>query len=207
MNPYKIKFLHLWGSLLQFLMKNTVLQYGTISGLVLAVLTLVSILIEKKYGFGTSPPALEYIGTILSFIPMYFGIREYRQTIGGGAITFLKALNVGIMIVVISGIFFAVSYLFLFYWLTPDLPEKYSAYLIEHIKASGKDLKDTILAKQQMAQFKELTKNPFVFGAFTFTEPLLPGIIITLACAAILRKNPPTITDAVVVDDAEQNPK
>jgi hypothetical protein len=197
-------------------MKSIVIKYGTISGLIAAALMLTSMLIEKKSGYGSNTEFIGYMGIALAFIPLYLGMRQYRQTEGGGAMTFWKGLNVGIIIIVISGLFYAVSWLITYYWITPDFPDKYSAFLVGQIKSSvqnlkdtaaiHKQLRDTIMVKQQMVQYKEMAKNPLIFGAITFTEPLPLGIVLTLVCAAILRKNPApsqnsgVITDAVVVE-------
>lgn len=201
-------------------MKKIVLKYGTISGLIAAALMFTTVLIEKKYGFGSTPPILGYAGIVLAFIPLYFGVKEYRETLGGGALTFLKGLNVGIIIIVISGLFYAISWLIVYYIVTPDFPEKYSAFLVEQIKGSvktlkdtaaiHKQLKDTVMVKQQMIQYKDMAKNPFIFGALTFTEPLPLGVVLALVCAGILRKKPKNysgteiVTDAVVVNENEE---
>jgi len=200
-------------------MKSVVIKYGTISGVISACLMLLTMLIQKKSGFSNNGEFLGYLGIALSFIPLYVGVREYRQTEGGGYMTFWKALNVGIIIIVISGVFYAISWVMIYNWVTPDFPDKYSAFLIQQIKESTKSLKDTvaihkqlkdtIMVKQQMLQYKDMAKNPFIFGAITFTEPLPLGLVLTLICAAILRKNAPAgnanagVTDAVVVNDNE----
>lgn len=174
-------------------MKNVVLKYGTISGLIGAALMFTTVLIQKKYGFASNSELLGYLGIALSFIPMFLGVRKFRETEGGGSITFWKALSIGVVIMVVSGIFYALSWLIIYYKVTPDFPEKYAAFAIEQMKTTGKDLKDTVLVKQQMAQYREMARNPFVLGALTFTEPLPLGLIMSLICAAILRKKPPTI--------------
>ncbi len=174
-------------------MKNIVLKYGTISGLITGLIMFASTLYENKYGFDTTPAFVGYLGIVVVFIPLYMGIKSFRQSEGGGYITFMKAMNVGVVTVAVSAVFYAISKLLIFYCLTPDYPEKYSAYIVHVIKSSGLNLQDTVPAKQQMVQLKEMTKNPLIFGANEFTFPLPLGIIMTLICAAILRKKPPAI--------------
>lgn len=174
-------------------MRSVVLKYGIILGLVTVAFMLGSILYENRSGFGTTPSILAYVGIVLVFIPIYLGIRKYREIEGKGFITFWKALNTGIIIIVISGVLFAISKVVIYYWLTPDYPEKYSAYMIQQIKLSGKELQDTLLVKQQMVQLKEMAKNPFILGAASFTQPLLLDIVMVLISAVILRKKPPTL--------------
>ncbi len=174
-------------------MKKIALKYGTISGLIAGALILTTTLIEKQYGIGSTPSIFGIIGLILAFIPVFLGVKEFRETEGGGTLTFLKGLNVGIIIVAISGVFYAIFALTTFYSLTPDFPDKVCAYQIKQKILSGKDLKDTVLIKQGMADYKNMTKNPFLFGALSFTDTLPLGVILSLACAGILRKKPPTL--------------
>lgn len=174
-------------------MKSIVLKYGVISGLITVAIMLGSTLYEQRNGFGATPSIVAYIGVILIFIPIYLGIRNYREIEGKGFITFWKALNTGIIIIVISGVLFAISKVVIYYWITPDYPEKYSAYMMQQIKLSGKDLQDTVLVKQQMVQLKEMAKNPFILGAASFTQPLFLDIVMVLISAAILRKKSPTL--------------
>jgi hypothetical protein len=175
-------------------MKKDILKYGTISGLITVAIMFGSTLYEKRNGFETTPSIVGYVGIILVFIPLYLGVRNYRETEGKGFITFWKALNTGIMIIVVSGVLYAISKLMIYYWITPDYPEKYSAYAIQQIKLSGKDLQDTITVKQQMAQLKETAKSPFLLGAVSFSQPLLLDIVMALLSAAMLMKKPPTMT-------------
>jgi Protein of unknown function (DUF4199) len=173
-------------------MRNIVLKYGTTAGLLSSCLIVITMLIQKKYGFGSTPQYLGYVGIVLVFIPLYLGVRSYRENIMGGEINFMKALNAGIIIIVISSMLYAITWLIIYYQITPDFPEKYSAYLTQQIKASGKDLKDTLTVQQQMFQYKEFSRNPFKLGGVTFTEPLPVGLLLALVTAAILRKKPST---------------
>ena len=67
-------------------------------------------------------------------------------------------------------------------------------------------LKDTVVIKQQMVQYKEMAKNPFTFGAITFTEPLPIGIVLTVVCAAILRKSPPAESQFIEAEEVKDEP-
>lgn len=145
-------------------------------------------LIQKKYGFESTPQYLGYVGIVLVFVPLYLGVRSYRENVMGGEINFMKALNAGIIIVVISSMLYTITWLIIYYQITPDFPEKYSAYLTQQIKTSGKNLKDTLTVQQQMVEYKEFARNPLKLGGVTFTEPLPIGLILALITAAMLRK-------------------
>jgi hypothetical protein len=173
-------------------MKETVLKYGTISGLLMAILLFGSISLAPKIGFNTVGMIL-FFGKIAVFIPLYFGIRAYRQTNEGGILTFWKGFNVGILIVVISCVFYGISWDILYYWAAPDFPDRYFQDFIAQLKVHGALPKDITDAQTQFAESKKVLVNPFINAAYAFTDPLEFGIILTLAFVAILRKKPPTM--------------
>lgn len=173
-------------------MKNTVLKYGTISGLLMAVLLFTSIPLAPKVGFNAVGMVL-FLGKIAAFIPIYFGIRYYRQNDGDGVLTFWKGLNIGILIVVLACIFYALSWIILYYRVAPDFPDKYFADFIAELKLHGALPKDIADAQTQFDQSKKVLANPFVNAAYAFTDPLEYGIIMTLIFSVILRKKAPTI--------------
>jgi hypothetical protein len=173
-------------------MKETVLKYGTISGLIMAVLLFTSIPLASTLGFNTVGMML-FIGKIAAFIPIYFGIRAFRQTIGGGILTFWKGFNIGILIVVLACVFYALSWIILYYWVSPDFPDKYFQDFIVQLKLHGALAKDIVDAQTQFEESKKVLTNPLINAAYAFTDPLEFGIILTLIFTAILRKKPPTL--------------
>jgi len=185
--PYKLSF-YICASI----MKETVLKYGTISGLVLAVLLFISIPMAPTLGFNTVGMIL-FIGKMAAFIPIFFGIRSFRNNLGGGVLTFWKGFNIGIIIVVLACVFYALSWVILYYWVSPDFPDKYFQDFIAQLKIHGALAKDIVDAQTQFEQSKKVLANPLINGAYAFTDPLEFGIILTLIFTAILRKKAPAI--------------
>jgi hypothetical protein len=173
-------------------MKETVLKYGTISGLIMAVLLFTSIPLAPTLGFNTVGMVL-FTGKIAAFIPIYFGIRSFRQTVGGGMLTFWKGFNIGILIVVLASVFYALSWIILYYWVAPDFPNQYFQDFITQLKLHGALAKDITDAQTQFDESKKVLTNPLINAAYAFTDPLEFGIILTLIFTAILRKKPPTL--------------
>ena len=194
-SPIELSFLHLRAGSYNTLinsMKNTVLKYGTISGLLMAVLLFTSIPLAPKVGF-TAIGMVLFLGKMAAFTPIYFGIRNYRQTEGEGVLTFWKGLNIGILIVVLTCILYAISWIILYYRVAPDFPDKYFADFIAQLKLHGALPKDIADAQTQFEQSKKVLANPFINAAYAFTDPLEYGIILTLIFTAILRKKAPTM--------------
>jgi len=170
-------------------MKKTVLTFGLISGAMMALMMFGTMLFINKIGFDKGE-IVGYTGIVLAFLLIFFGIRSYRENIGGGTITFGRAFAVGILIALISSVCYVIAWEIIYFNFMHDFVDKYAAHMVEQVRASGASAEKIQAQLQQMKKFKELYENPFVNAAITFTEPFPVGLIITLISAAILRKKP-----------------
>ncbi|HTB33001.1 MAG TPA: DUF4199 domain-containing protein [Bacteroidia bacterium] len=173
-------------------MKSVVLKYGSISGALMAILLFTSIPLAPRLGFNTVGMIL-FLGKIAVYIPIYYGIRYFRQNNSDGNLTFWKGFNIGILIVVIACVFYALSWIMLYYWVAPDFPDRYFADYIAQLKLHGALPKDITDAQTQFEESKKVLVNPLINAAYAFTDPLETGIIMTLIFTVILRKKPPTV--------------
>jgi hypothetical protein len=168
-------------------MKKTVLTFGIIAGLIISALMDASLLLSKKIGSGHSM-ALGYTIMVASFLLVYFGIRSYRDNVLGGPISFGRAFTCGILISLITTVFYVVSWEILYFNFMPHFMDGYFAAQIRHVQASGLD-PATIAAQVAAIQHsQQLYQNPLVNMAYTFIEPFPVGLIITLVSAAVLRR-------------------
>src|SRR6266404_8646056 len=168
-------------------MKKTVVTFGLISGAIMALMMFATLPFVERIGFDKGA-IIGYTSMVLSFLLVFFGIRSYRENVGGGSITFGRAFAVGILITLISCICYVVAWEILYFNFMPDFFAKYSAYAIEKAKASGASPAAIQAQMQQMKKFKEMYDNPFFNAAITFTEPFPIGLIVTLISTLILRK-------------------
>jgi hypothetical protein len=171
-------------------MKKTVLVFGLISGGMMTVMMFATLPFTDSAWLQSHSMLVGYTTIVLSFMLVFFGIRSYRENIGGGAITFGRAFAVGILITLISSVLYVVAWEIMYFGV-PSFGERFMTMCVAHIKNSGAS-PEAIQA--QINQLKYLD-NPFINAALTFTEPFPVGLIITLVSAAILRKktrNPPT---------------
>ena len=169
-------------------MKKTVLTFGLISGAVSSLLMmLLMIFFVDKIGFDKSI-IVGYTTIVVSLLLVPFGIRSYRENVGGGSITFGRAFAVGILITLISCICYVVVWLIAYYNFLPDFVEKYAAFMVEKARASGASQQTIAATLQEMKSMKVMLDNPLINAALTFTEPFPVGLLVTLISAAILRK-------------------
>jgi len=168
-------------------MKKTVLTFGLISGVVSSLLMLLTVPFMDRIGYDNGV-VVGLTGMVLSFLLVFFGIRSYRENVGGGEITFGRAFTVGILITLISCAFYVLTWEFVYFKLVPDFFEKMSSYEISKLTAAGATRQAIEARAQEMAAFQKSYNNPLINVAYTFIEPFPVGLIVTVVSAAILRK-------------------
>jgi hypothetical protein len=169
-------------------MKRTVLVFGLVSGVVISVLMGINTVFADRIGFDRAA-ITGYTTMILAFLLVFFGIRSYRENVGGGEISFGKAFQVGILIMLICCVIYVVSWEIIYYNFMPDFADKYSAHVIEKARASGATEAQIAEQTQKMKEIKALLDKPLLSGAVIFiSEPLPVGLVMTLVSALLLRK-------------------
>ncbi|HEY1986774.1 MAG TPA: DUF4199 domain-containing protein [Terracidiphilus sp.] len=179
-------------------MKKIILKFGLISGVLCSAMMLITIPFEDKIGFGHSL-IVGYTTIVASFLLVYFGIRSYRNHVGGGHITFGRAFAVGISITLVTCIFYVVTWEVMYFYFMPDFLVKYDAYVIAKARAAGAT-EAAIQAKTlELQKSAAAYNNPLVNMAMTFIEPFPVGLLITVISAAVLRRKdaPQSATSAL----------
>ena len=168
-------------------MKKTVLTFGLMSGAVSAAMMFATVPFADRIGFDKGE-ILGYTTIVLSFLLVFFGVRSYRENVGGGTVTFGRAFAVGILITLISCVCYVAAWEIVYFTLMPDFTEKYASYAVARVKASGGSQQTIDATVLQMKEFKKLLDNPFSNAAITFVEPLPIGLVVTAISAIALRK-------------------
>lgn len=169
-------------------MKKIILTFGLISGALSSLMMVATVPFADNIGFDKAY-FLGYTIIVLSFLLVFFGVRSYRDNVGNGEITFGKAFTVGISITLITCICYVVTWEILYFNFLHGFMEKYGAYTIEKLKASGASPAAVQAQLQQLQKYKQLYENPFFNAAMTFLEPFPVGLVITLVSGAVLRRN------------------
>jgi uncharacterized protein DUF4199 len=167
-------------------MKKAVWTYGLISGAIISVLMLVTLPFEEKIGVHSL--TVGYATMVLAFLMIYFGIRSYRDTVGGGSIGFGRALAVGSLIAVISSVCYTATWEVVYFQFMPDFLTKYQTSELDKFKASGASQAAIDRRAAEMRRLAEMYRNPVINSAMTFVEPLPVGLVIALVSAGVLRR-------------------
>jgi Protein of unknown function (DUF4199) len=169
-------------------MQRIVLIFGLISGVLSSVMMMVMLfLIERGILNFDNSAVIGYTAIFLSFLLVFFGIRAYREQ-HGGTISFGRGFAVGILITLISCLFYVVTWEIIYFKLMPDFGEKYAQAAVAKLRARGASDAEIAKKEQEMAQLKALYDNPLTNAAVTMIEPFPMGLVMTLISAAILRR-------------------
>ena len=171
-------------------MKKIVLRFGLASGAILLVLSAIMLpcmngTIDFEYG-----EVLGYTTMVLAFLMVFFGVRSYRDNVAGGSIGFGKAFQVGILITLITCAIYVIAWEITYFNFMPDFLDKYSAHVLEKMRAAGESEAAIQAQAAKLAQMAKLYVNPLWNSAITFMEIFPVGLIVTLVSAAILRRKP-----------------
>jgi hypothetical protein len=168
-------------------MRKIVLTFGLIAGAILAAMMLTTTVFQNQIGFDKGW-IIGYTTMVLAFLMVFFGVRSYRDNVAGGNVTFGRAFTVGLMITVVASVCYVATWELIYYKLSPDFGDKYAAYTVEKAKKSGATDAQIAAKTKQMAEFKEMYKNPLVNIAYTLLEPLPVGLLFTLVAAGVLSR-------------------
>src|SRR2546427_6615314 len=117
-------------------MKKTVLTFGLISGGIMAVMMFATLPFTDSAWLQSHSMFIGYTTMVLSFMLVFFGIRSYREDIGGGTITFGRAFAVGILITLISSVFYVATGEIMYFGV-PSFGEKFMTMCFAAIKNFG----------------------------------------------------------------------
>ena len=172
-------------------MKKNIIVYGLIAGIVVSISMLITVNTishcEGNIDYDKSL-LIGYASMLIAFSLVFVGIRNYRDKSNEGIISFGKAFKIGMLIVLIASTIYVVAWLIDSFFFIPDFAEKYSAHMLDKLKASGASQIEIDKETKEMASFVRMYKNPFLNAMMTYVEILPVGLIVTLISSLILKR-------------------
>jgi hypothetical protein len=169
-------------------MKKVILRYGAYAGLfefiffvlvwIFLSLTTVNIDVQGTIGF---------VVVVLPLFFVYFGIRYYRDRLNNGYVSFLTALKIGLLIVTIPAVSYAIIETTYVLYIDPKFYENIS---VPEIAEYRKNLPPAEFAAK-LKEIKEqlaLEKNPLYNFSMMILIIVALGSIVTLISSAILAR-------------------
>lgn len=121
------------------------------------------------------------------FSLIFFGIRAYRNKLGGSTMTFWNAFKMGFGIALTGATLYVVVWLFYYYLFVPDFMDKYIAHVLK--ETSQNSSADLAVKTTEMESFRELYKSPLMVILITYAEVLPLGTVVALVSAFFLKTN------------------
>jgi len=168
-------------------MKKVILTFGLISGALSSLMMISTVPFLEKLG-GDKGAVIGYTAIVLSFLLVFFGIRSYRDNVGGGRITFGQGFAVGISITLISCAFYVATWEIIYFNFMPDFMDKYGTHALEKLQAAGASAAVVQAKMAELEKLRVMYKKPLYNMAMTFIEPFPVGLVVTLISAGILRR-------------------
>ncbi|HEY4640850.1 MAG TPA: DUF4199 domain-containing protein [Thermoanaerobaculia bacterium] len=170
-------------------MTRIVLTFGLIAGGILALFMAAPMPLYMNGTLNFDHSLVSgYTMMLLALILVVVGIRSYRDNVGGGSITFGKALQVGLLITLVASAVYVGAWEIIYWRFIPDFGEKYAAHMLAKAQASGATAAAIAKKRAELAHFAEIYKNPLINVGMTFMEIFPVGLIVTLVSAGFLRK-------------------
>ena len=169
-------------------MKKNILVYGLISGLIISALMAANLAMCSKSGDFDNSMIVGYASMLIAFSMIFVGIKNYRDKYLGGTISFGKAFKIGFFITLIASTIYVLVWLLEEHFFFPDFMEKYMAYEMNKLQASGISAAEIANKTKDFERAKEMYKNPFLKILFTYSEILPVGLIVTLISSLILKR-------------------
>lgn len=164
-------------------MKRVVLTFGLISGLIISGMFVLTIPFGDDISFQTGA-VIGYASMLAASLLIYFGIRSYRDNVGGGAIRFGRAFAVGILIVTVSNSLYVATWEFVHPRFMPDFYRKYEAAAVEKARARNASPQEIEEIHKSVVMYQNPILNPLI----TFLEPMPVGLLVTLISAWVLSR-------------------
>ena len=167
-------------------MKKTVLTFGLLAGAFLSAVMLVTMPFHDAIGWDRSM-FVGYTTMVLAFLLIFFGVRAYRDKVGG-TVRFGRGLAVGVLIGAVASLCYVATWEVLYFTVASDYMVKYQEHMLDKARANGES-EDAIAQKRvEMEKFATLYDNPAINAGMTFLEPMPVALIVALVSAGVLSR-------------------
>lgn len=177
-------------------MRKVILTFGLISGVLVSTMMLISVsLMDKGIINFDNGEIIGYTTMLIALSMIFFGIKTFRDRHQNGIISFGTAFKIGSMIALISSIMYVLAWeacLQMNPGMADNFMAEYSNHVIDKMQSEGVSQNEIETKRIEMAEMAENYKNPLIRAGFTILEIFPLGLVISLICAAILKRKPGT---------------
>lgn len=169
-------------------MKKNVLVFGLFASLIVAAFMVISVARCYTQEDFAGNVLLGYASMILAFSLILVGVKNYRDKYHRGVITFGKAFKMGLYMTFVASTLYVLVWLVDYYVFIPDFMDRYTAHVLKEAQSENLSPAELKAKTAELANYKEMYKNPVWVVLFTYTEILPVGILVSLLSAFILKR-------------------
>lgn len=169
-------------------MKRNVIVFGLIAGVLISTFTVITMAVCYRSTRFEGSMVLGFTAMLIAFSFIFVAVKDYRDKQNYGAISFGKALQIGLLISLIGSTMYTFAWAIQYHFFMPDFMDRYTAHAIQTLQASGKSASEIKASTKQLQEMNESYKNPLVFMLYTYAEILPVGIIVSVVTALILKR-------------------
>jgi len=162
-------------------MQRTVLRYGGFSILIVAFFFICTWLVYSVHTPDFKNQAiLNWIGIVLSLVFAFVGIKEYRDNVNHGILSFGEGMKVGLLIALLPALAFGLLDVLYVKYINPSFFDKYYAYEVSRMQSHYP-------ATEWVARLKGIAQRRKFFGtgAGQFIVMTLSVFVVGAAIAAL----------------------
>lgn len=167
-------------------MKKIVVKFGLLSGALSIVTMLSAIPLIESVGYRIAE-LVGYTSMVLTALILFFGVRSYREEVGGGRLGFGRGLAVGLSIALVASLCYVAAFQ-IYYYLNPGIAATYERCMIERVREAGADEAEIAATAEQARTIRRLYERPLTNVALSFIETFPIGLLAAVASAGILRR-------------------
>lgn len=171
-------------------MLRTILLYGAIAGLIVAVPMVVISVFFPPETMMEGGHLAGYLTMVIALSVIFLGLKGYRDRVLGGVIKFLPAFLIGLGISAVAAVFYVIGWEICLAATDYAFMDGYAQAMIEAERAKGVSgpALEAFIAEQQRMAADYKANVPFRLG-ITFLEIFPVGLIISLISALLLRNS------------------
>jgi amino acid transporter len=169
-------------------MKKIILKNGLWASAIVVLFMAISTYLWKTDPDFKPTALFGFASMFLAFTFIFIGIKNFRDNVNNGVLSFWQGFKIGALIALIASTFYVVAWLFMYYNFLPNFMELYEQMVLEEAKVAGETAAQIKEKLAEIHQYKEWYKSPFLIVLLTYMEILPLGLIIALLCALILKR-------------------
>ena len=168
-------------------MQKTGIKFGIICGLVYVIFTMIPILLGPETQKNPILGIVLLLAMVVStFFVIFYGVKEFRDTVNGGALTVNEGMKLGVLIALIAALVSAAFTLLYNYVIDPGYAERM-------MEVARESLEDRGMTDEQIdaaMKWTNMFKSPALQAGFTIVWYCLWGLVKGVISGAILKRDP-----------------